>query len=132
MKEIAAFSSDQVSRLSDLSKDRLRYWNRIGFFRPEKAVDGAHRPFGRLYSFRDVVGLRVIAQVRARGVSLQELRKIEPWLKQHHETPWASLTLYLAQTAKGLRVHFADPAAGAIVPGRADETQIFSFQLHEI
>jgi uncharacterized protein (DUF433 family) len=70
---------------------------------------GRGRPFGRIYSFRDVVGLRTIAILRnEHGVPLQELRKVGEWLSKIHETPWSSLRFYVA----GKNAFFEDPQSG--------------------
>jgi uncharacterized protein (DUF433 family) len=108
--EILAFSADQVLRLTGLSATQLRYWDKTEFFHPEHAY-GA-RAFGRVYSFRDVVALRVIAMLRKEHkLSLQVLRKVGRNLQRHHETPWAALSLYVL----GKRVYFREPKSGAMV-----------------
>jgi len=54
---ILAFSADDVCRVTGLSQRQLAYWDKTGFFAPEFASP-KERPFARVYSFRDVVGLR--------------------------------------------------------------------------
>jgi uncharacterized protein (DUF433 family) len=101
-----AFSEDQVSALTGLSKRQLRYWDsEKKFFSPEYMIAGR-----RVYSFRDLVGLRTIAPIRKR-VSLQQLRKIDEELHKHHETPWASLKFYLF----GKELLYRIPEGGEIV-----------------
>jgi uncharacterized protein (DUF433 family) len=104
-----AFTSQQVRTLTGLSEHQLRYWDRTGFFSPQFPGEGG-RPFDRLYSFRDVVGLRTVAQLRGR-VPLQGLRRIGQWLHERYDSPWSSLTFYIA----GDRVYFSDPSTGARV-----------------
>lgn len=99
-----SFSDEQVCRLTGLTKRQLRYWDETGFFSPALSS-----PRSRVYSFRDLVGLRTIAKLRE-SVPLQELRKIGAWLKDEHKTPWASLRFYL----DGRTVYFRDQQ-GAIV-----------------
>lgn len=92
---IWAFSADHVCRLTGLSLSQLRYWDRTGFFCPQYASDNRRDAFSRVYSFRDLVGLETLATLRKRHkVPLQELRKVNSWLRQQYETatPWASLT----------------------------------------
>ncbi len=107
MDEMLAFSLDHVRRLTGLSLRQLRYWDDTGFFTPQFGDQKRRRPYGRVYSFRDVVGLRTIAELRER-VTLQELRKIGAWLHEHYETPWASLRFYIL----GNKVFFDDPRTG--------------------
>ena len=80
MHELMAFSADQVSRLTGLSTWQLRHWATTDFFLPEYR-DETRRYFERVYSFRDVVGLRALAKLRKEHrVSLQELRRAGTWL----------------------------------------------------
>lgn len=105
MGTILAFTVEQASRLTGLSDRQLRYWDDTGFFNPTYS-DVKRRPYGRIYSFRDVVGLRTLAMLRnEHKVPLQELRKIGAWLKQNYDEPWASLRFYVADRA----VYFDDP-----------------------
>lgn len=108
MYELMAFSSDQVSRLTGLSAWQLRHWAATDFFLPEYR-DDARRYFGRVYSFRDVVGLRALAKLRKEHkVSLQELRRAGAWLGERFRDPWSTLTIYVV----GRRVVFDDPDSG--------------------
>ena len=106
MTEILAFTAEQVCKLTGLSKRQLRYWDDTGFFSPTTIEGARGRPFGRIYSFRDVVGLRVIGDLRnLRGIPLQELRKIGLWLQEQYEAPWSTLRFAL----NGRRVVFIEP-----------------------
>jgi uncharacterized protein (DUF433 family) len=88
-----AFSEGSVSRLSGLSVSQLRRWARIGFFRPSLALKGvAH---GQLYSFRDVVALRVLGRLRNQhAVPLQHLRAVGKKLAERGIESWAGVKLY--------------------------------------
>ncbi|MCL5266373.1 MAG: DUF433 domain-containing protein [Chloroflexi bacterium] len=107
MAELVAFSAEHVCQLTGLSMRQLRYWDSQGFFAPQYADECRRRPFGRIYSFKDVVGLRTLALLLNKyHVSLQELRKLGAWLKDRYDSPWASLTFYV----RGRRVFFEDDA----------------------
>lgn len=114
MHEFMAFSSDQVSRLTGLSAWQLQHWAATDFFLPEYR-DADRRYFGRIYSFRDVVGLRALAKLRNEyWISLQELRRVGAWLGERFRDPWATLTFYVV----GRRVVFDDPVSGLrMAPG---------------
>jgi DNA-binding transcriptional MerR regulator len=113
---ILAFTAEQVCKLTGLTKRQLRYWDDTGFFSPTTIDEFRGRLFGRIYSFRDVVGLRVIGDLRrAHGVPLQELRKIGGWLAEHYDAPWSALRFALS----GRRVVFVDPVTG--VPREAHD-----------
>ena len=101
MSTIVAFTPDQVCRVTSLSRRQLRYWDDTGFFTPGFAAD--RRRFARMYSFRDVVGLRTIATLR-HELPLQELRRIGAWLHERYEEPWANLQFFVV----GRRVVFED------------------------
>jgi uncharacterized protein (DUF433 family) len=125
--EILAFSAEQVRRLTKLSAGQLTYWDRTGFFHPTYADDA--RAFGRIYTFRDVVGLRVIAILRQEhGVSLQELRVVGEHLRKHHETPWSSLKLWVL----GKRVYFSEPESGAVFPARGGVQRAIDVALEQV
>ncbi len=109
MSDILAFSADHVRRLTGLSERQLRYWDDTGFFRPQFASELRHRPFGRIYSFRDLVNLRIVALLRnEHQVPLQDLRAVGARLAECPQSSWATLTLYLS----GRQVFFEDPRAG--------------------
>lgn len=75
-----AFTTKEAQRLSGLSPRRLQYWDETDFIRPSVAARGG-RGLPRLYSFRDLVQLRVAAQLRDR-LSLQALRRLKAALEQ--------------------------------------------------
>jgi uncharacterized protein (DUF433 family) len=58
MSETLAFTAENVCKLTGLSARQLAYWDATDFFSPELLDEHRRRAFGRLYSFRDVVGLR--------------------------------------------------------------------------
>ena len=125
--EILAFSVEQVRRLTGLSATQLRYWDDTEFFSPTYA--DAARAFGRIYTFRDVVGLRVLAMLRQQhGVSLQELRIVGAHLREHAETPWASLKLFVL----GKKVYFREPATGAVLPATVRKQLAIEFALEVV
>jgi DNA-binding transcriptional MerR regulator len=108
---IRAFSVDHVIRLTGLSKGQLVYWDRTDFFRPQYAFENRRSPYSRIYSFRDVVGLRTLAILRKKhGVSLQHLREVAAKLSHLKEALWAKTTLYVHNK----EVHFEEPETGKI------------------
>ena len=63
------FSTDVVLRVTGASANQLKYWVKVGLVLPVK--DGRRY----LYRFRDVIRLRVIANLKNKGLSLQKIRK---------------------------------------------------------
>jgi uncharacterized protein (DUF433 family) len=102
---IGAFSEEQAARLSKVSIHQLRSWDREGFFRPSFA-DLKHVPFGRVYSFRDIVSLRILNDLRNdKHIPLQHLREVSEKLSHLGEDKWTATTLYVL----GKRVVYVDP-----------------------
>lgn len=129
MAELLAFTADHVCRLTGLSARQLRYWDATEFFSPALVDGHRRRAFGRIYSFRDVVGLRTIAILRNQHrVPLQELRRVGAWLHQHHDAPWSSLRFALL----GRRVVFIEPESGIAVEPRGKGQTVLSIALEVI
>lgn len=102
---IGAFSEEQASQLSGVSFGQLRRWDADGFFRPSYG-SLKHVPFGRIYSFRDIVSLRVLNDLRNRKrIPLQHLRQVSDRLAHFGDVKWTATTLYVL----GKRVVFDDP-----------------------
>ena len=93
---IAAFSEEHVYRLTGLSKSRLRYWDKTGFFAPSYMDQNPRVPFSRIYSFKDIVALRVLEMLRVQNsVPLQHLRKVAESLSELGDDKWTSTTLWV-------------------------------------
>jgi DNA-binding transcriptional MerR regulator len=93
---IAAFSEDQVERLTGLTKAQLRYWDSTGFFRPKFTDENRRAAFSRLYSFKDVVALRTLGILRNEyDVPLQHLRKVADKLSHLAGDLWTGTKLYV-------------------------------------
>lgn len=129
MRDFYAFNADHVCRLSGLSQRQLAYWDTTGFFSPAYAEQDRRLPFSRVYSFQDIVGLRTIATLRKSfDVSLQELRHVARWLKEHPADSWANLTLYVV----GRRVYFDDADSGARLAARPDGQTVLPVHMEPI
>ena len=110
--KLGLFTADQVCTLCHISARQLSHWNRTGFFKPRYA-DEEQRPFNRIYSFRDVVGLRTIGILRNKHhVPLKELRRIGEELKGTPEGDWSKLVCYLDPTN---HIYFEHPRTGELV-----------------
>jgi uncharacterized protein (DUF433 family) len=109
---IRAFGAEHVVKLTGLSYGQLRAWDLTGFFAPEYAYEDRRSPHSRIYSFRDVVGLRTVAVLRERyRVSLQELRRVAARLSELGYNHWADVKLYVVNR----QVHFQPPGTDRIV-----------------
>lgn len=94
---VLAFGEEHVERLTKLTRNQLRYWDRTEFFSPTYAGEGDQRsPYSRVYSFRDVVGLRTLGILRKdHNVSLQHLRQVAEELSHLKDDLWTKTTLYV-------------------------------------
>lgn len=93
---IGAFSEAQVERLTGVTRAQLRRWHRSGFFIPSYAVAGGAGAFSRIFSFKDLVSLRVLNQLRnVYGISMPELRKTAAKLSHIGDDVWTATTLYV-------------------------------------
>ena len=103
---ISAFSEDHAERLTGVSKRQLRYWDRTGFFQPEMAAENRRMAFSRIYSFRDIVQLRVLNVLRNQyNVPLQHLRKVSEELSHLSDSKWTATELFVLNR----RVIFVEP-----------------------
>lgn len=106
---VAAFSEEQIERMVGLTKSRLRYWARTGFFQPSFVEEDGRLPNSRFYSFKDIVALRTLEMLRVQnGVTLQHLRKVAEKLSHLKDELWTSTTLSVANR----KVTFPDPVTG--------------------
>ncbi|WJR65442.1 DUF433 domain-containing protein [Neorhizobium sp. CSC1952] len=107
---IAAFTEDQVERLTGVTVHQLRHWDRTGFFVPSMAYEDRSQPLSRLYSFRDLVSLKILNLLRnEHKVSLQHLRQVKETLSHLGEDIWAKTKLYVLKR----RVAFDNPVTKA-------------------
>ena len=106
---IAAFSEDQVVRLTGVRKGQLRYWDQTDFYSPSYCNDRHRDGFGRIYSFRDIVSLKVLGILRNKhDVSVQHLREVKANLGDENRDRWTGVKLYVVNK----RVHWREPNTG--------------------
>jgi uncharacterized protein (DUF433 family) len=126
--KLGLFTAEQVCELCKISSGQLSYWDKTEFFEPRYA-DDLKRPFNRVYSFRDVVGLRTVGLLRSKyNVSLSDLRRISEDLKKTPDGRWSKLVFYLGEDG---RVYFRHPEDGANVAAHPSG-QRPSFKMHQI
>jgi uncharacterized protein (DUF433 family) len=112
MTVVRAFNLEQAARLAGISERQASYWAWQGVSQPSILYDRNRRPTRYLYSFEDVVGLRVIGMLRNRyGLSLQMLRKAGNQLRHHVDRPWSELTFWV----RGKDLFFFDPDRDALL-----------------
>jgi DNA-binding transcriptional MerR regulator len=70
----AGYRGPQVCKIVGITYRQLDYWARTDLVRPS-VMDAAGSGTQRLYSFRDLLELKVIKQMLDAGISLQSARK---------------------------------------------------------
>lgn len=78
-----SFTSHQASRFTGCTSRQLRYWDQIGLVRPTVQRTGGRSGVPRLYSFRDLVSLRVVKSLLDGGMSLQRVRRAFEYLRSN-------------------------------------------------
>ena len=106
-KVVMAFTDEQVAKLTGISVRQLRYWDETEFFRPEFAWEERKDVLSRIYSYLDLVSLKVIARLRKK-VPLQRLRVVKERLAEFSPELWRGLTLWV----EGGDVAFFHPKSG--------------------
>lgn len=76
------FTAQQASKLTHCTAHQLRYWDKVELVQPSiQSTDG--RPGRRrLYSFRDLVALRVVKSLLDNGMSVQRVRRAWDYLRR--------------------------------------------------
>src|SRR5580700_11166674 len=99
--QVGGYSGPQVCGLVGITYRQLDYWARTGLLQPSVA---SARGSGtrRLYSYSDVLELKVIKQLLDAGVSLQSARRAVECLRDDLGADLASTNLVLTGTSSVL------------------------------
>lgn len=89
------FTAQQACRLTGCTAHQLRYWDRVKLIEPTLQHTGGRPGRRRLYSFRDLVALRVVRSLLDNGMSVQRVRRAWDYLRRtgDMETHLASVKL---------------------------------------
>lgn len=77
------FTSLQACRFTGCTQNQLRYWDKIGLVQPSVQSTGGRPGVRRLYSFRDLVALKVLKSLLDGGMSLQRVRRAFQYLRDN-------------------------------------------------
>ena len=89
------FNTNMVCKLTGLTKRQIDYWDRIHFIKPSVREASGYGSI-RLYSFTDLVQLKVASTLKDKGLSVQKIRKSINYLKKAFpevEQPLAEMRL---------------------------------------
>ena len=96
-KLISLFPAEQASQLTDISLSQLKNWDKQGLISPAYKGGAPRTPFDSLYSFDDLLALRVLNQLRnEHGVQLKHLREVKDELNIDENFQWCSKQLSVA------------------------------------
>ena len=76
------FNTSAVSKVIGLSKRQIDYWDTSHFIKPS-VREAAGQGSTRLYSFNDLIQLKVAKTLLDKGISLQKIRKAVWYLKKN-------------------------------------------------
>jgi len=79
---VDAFTAQQACQLTGCTPHQLRYWDRVDLLRPSIQSTGGRPGRRRLYSFRDLVALRVVKSLLDNGMSVQRVRRAWEYLRR--------------------------------------------------
>ena len=76
------FTAHQASKFTGCTARQLRYWDQIGLIQPSVQSTGGRPGVPRMYSFRDLVAMRVVKSLLDGGMSLQRVRRAWEFLNR--------------------------------------------------
>ena len=91
MTEIG-YRGPQTCKIVDITYRQLDYWTRTGLVTPSLA-EAKGSGTQRLYSFNDLLQLKVIKGLTDAGASLQKIRQAIDYVQNHMEDDWSKVTL---------------------------------------
>jgi len=86
---LPGFSGKQASEIVGISYRQLDYWARTDLVRPSGA-DAKGSGSRRVYTYRDLLELRVIKNLLDAGIRLESVREVFNYLRSHVDTDIAA------------------------------------------
>ena len=91
----AGFSGTKAASIVGITYRQLDYWARTDLVRPSLA-DASGSGSRRLYSYRDLLELRVIKSLLDAGIKLESVRTAFEYLREHVDTDIAAAHLVIS------------------------------------
>jgi len=79
---VDGFTAQQATQLTGCTPHQLRYWDKVALVQPSLQQTGGRPGRRRLYSFRDLVALRVVRSLLDNGMSIQRVRRAWDYLRR--------------------------------------------------
>jgi uncharacterized protein (DUF433 family) len=104
--ELVVLPDDRAARVAGVSRRQLGYWARTALVGPSVERRLSARNPVRLYSFQDMIELLVVAELRSRGKSLQQIRRVLQHLRRRgYKTPLREIRF----ATQGKEIYFQHP-----------------------
>ena len=88
------FSGTQAAEIVGITYRRLDYWARTDLVRPTGA-DATGSGSRRLYTYRDLLELKVIKKLLDAGIRLESIRDVFSYMREHVDTDISSAHLVI-------------------------------------
>jgi DNA-binding transcriptional MerR regulator len=124
------FTAHQATKFTGCSPRQLRYWDQIGLVTPSVQQTGGVPGVPRLYSFRDLVALKVVRSLLDSGMSLQRVRRAWDYLNRR-----AALDKHLSEVkliTDGVSIFKIARRNGEIIDALRDGQLAFFVAIDEI
>jgi DNA-binding transcriptional MerR regulator len=79
---LEGFTAAQACQLTSCTPHQLRYWDKVGLVEPSIQTTNGRPGRRRIYSFRDLIGLRVVKSMLDNGLSIQRVRRAWDYLRR--------------------------------------------------
>lgn len=90
--EVTGYRGPQACKIVDISYRQLDYWTRTGLVEPSlQPAQGSGTQ--RLYSFNDLLQLKVIKSLTDAGASLQKVRQAIDYVRSNLSDDWSQVTI---------------------------------------
>ena len=123
----AGFGSTVALKLTGVTYRQLDYWARTRLV-GSSIRQATGRGSRRVYSFQDLVALRVVARLLKAGVSLQAVRRAVEYLKHHADEPLSTLGLI----GQGNRVFVLMGSSSTMIEATADGQVVIAIDVEPI
>lgn len=121
------FGASAVLALTGVSYRQLDHWARTGLV-GSSIRQAAGRGSRRVYSFQDLVALRVVGQLRDAGVSVQTIRRAVKWLRSHARQPLSTLAL----AARGNKVFALTDDPAKLIEATAEGQVVLAISVEKV
>lgn len=110
MSDERYFSIKTATTIGRISRGQAASWAKNGFFVPSQLYWTESRPYGYLFSFSDLVALRVTAILREQfGLPLANTKVAADFIRSNSNSPWTELRFWVDDKS----VHLSAPSDNA-------------------